>query len=178
VLREQPDKVATIEQIAKMLHQLAKLYQIPNWDGENAVLLAKWILGKYECEPLEVVIDCLVNPPITKDKNWRLTPDTIQEWFAIKLDEQAQKREADYQKEKQRLRELESQVPENNWPDFDKLLAGTWYEEAKNGIDTEKKYQEIKEEYLKSQKKETSALDDFCAPKEPDENFSQQRENI
>lgn len=152
VLREQPDKVATIEQIAKMLHQLAKLYQIPNWDGENAVLLAKWILGKYECEPLEVVIDCLVNPPITKDKNWRLTPDTIQEWFAIKLDEQAQKREADYQKEKQRLKELENQVPANNWPDFDKLLAGTWYEDAKNGIDTEKKYQEVRQEYFQNQK--------------------------
>lgn len=150
ILREQEDKEATIKQIAGMLQQLALLYQIPNWTGENAVLLAKWIINKYEYEPLEVVLDCLVNPPSTGEKNWRLTPDTIQSWFMIRLDEQAQKREAEYQKEKERLRNLESQVPEQNWPDFDKLLKGTWYEDASKGNTFEQKLKEVKEDYFKT----------------------------
>lgn len=166
ILREQENKDATIKDIAKMLHQLAKLYQIPNWDGENAVLLAKWIIGKYECEPLDVVLDCLISPPVTNDKNWRLTPDTIQSWFTIRLDEQAQKREAEYQKEKERLKKLEEQVPEQNWPDFDKLLKGTWYEQASNGNDFEQKLKEVKQEYFKTKeelpKTETSALEEAC----------------
>ncbi|MBX4188236.1 MAG: hypothetical protein KW793_03840 [Candidatus Doudnabacteria bacterium] len=147
-----------------MLHQLATLYQIPNWGATNAVMLAKWIISKYEYEPLEVVLDCLVNPPATDEKNWRLTPDTIQGWFTIRLNEQAEKREKEYQKEKERLRNLESQVPERNWPDFDKLLAGTWFEEAKNGINSEQKFQEVKGDYLKTreQPKETSALEAHC----------------
>ena len=184
VLREQPDKIATIEQIANMLHQLAKLYQIPNWDGENAVLLAKWIIGKYSCEPLEVVLDCLVSPPTTEDKNWRLTPDTIQSWFTIRLDENAQKREREYQIEKERLKSLETQVPERNWPDFDKLLAGTWYEEATKGKNREAEYEKFKEERKKSASlvpKESSSLDDACAKvgdyaeTKPENNGSQDR---
>lgn len=148
VLREQPDKEATIAQIASMLNQLAKLYQIPNFTGENAVLLSKWIISKYAYETLDVVLDCLVNPPSTGEKNWRLTPDTIQEWFAIKLEEQAIKREREYQKEKQRLREIES-TP--NFPDFDKLLEGTWYEQAKREQEfDQEKMKQIKEEWLKN----------------------------
>lgn len=143
-----------------MLHRLAKLYQVPNWDGENAVLLAKWIITKYECEPLDVVLDCLINPPATQEKNWRLTPDTIQAWFAIRLEEQAVKREKEYQREKERLKNLENQVPERNWPDFDKLLAGTWYEDAKNGNSFEKKLKEVKEDYFKNKPKESSALEE------------------
>lgn len=147
VINEQPDKEATIAQIASMLMQLSKLYQVPNFTGENAVLLAKWIIGQYKFEPLDVVLDCLVNPPRTGEKNWRLTPDTIQEWFSIRLEEQAVKREKEYQKEKQRLREQESTPP--NFPDFDKLLAGTWYEQAKRENEySEQKMKEVKQEWL------------------------------
>lgn len=149
VIREQPDKKATIEQIAKMLNQLAKLYQVPNFDGENAVLLAQWIVSEYQYEPLSVVLDCLIKPPSTGEKNWRLTPDTIESWLRIKLEDQAIQREKEYQKEKQKLKDLESQSPAN-WPDFDKLLQGTWFEQAKREENfDEEKYNEIKNKYLK-----------------------------
>jgi len=150
VIKEQPDKKAVIGQISMMLQQLAKLYQIPNWDGENAVLLAKWIVTKYEYEPLEVVLDCLVNPPTTGQTNWRLTPDTIEAWLAIRLDEQAQKREKEYQKEKEKLKNMESEAPPN-WPDFDKLLAGTWYDKAQRN---ESEYEKFKENYLNKKQDE------------------------
>lgn len=95
------------------------------------------------------MIDCLVNPPHTGEKNWRLTPDTIQQWLAIRLEEQAEKREREYQKEKERQRQIES-VPAN-FPDFDKLMAGTWFEEVKNEkAFSEQKMKEIREEWLKS----------------------------
>ncbi len=149
ILREQENKEAAISDIAKMLHRLAKLYQIPNWDGENAVLLAKWIIANYEYEPLDVVLDCLITPPLTSDKNWRLTPDTIQSWFTIRLNENAIKREKEYFKEKERLKLLENNVPERNWPDFDKLLAGTWFEDASKGKNFEQGYEKFKEERLK-----------------------------
>lgn len=150
VIREQPDKQATVGQIAKMLNQLAKLYQVPNFDGENAILLANWIVNEYQYEPLNVVLDCLIKPPSTGEKNWRLTPDTIESWLSIKLEEQAIQREKEYQKEKQKLRELESQQPAN-FPDFDKLLEGTWFEKAKREENfDQKKYEEIKKDYLNS----------------------------
>ena len=152
VIREQPNKVETIAQISSMLNQLAKLYQVPNFDGENAVLLANWIINKYQYEPLSVVLDCLINPPATGEKNWRLTPDTIEQWLTIRLEEQAEKREKEYQKEKQRLRELESTMP-SNFPDFDKLLAGTWFSKAKQEEEfDEQEYKKIKEQFLNSQK--------------------------
>lgn len=147
VIREQPDKLAVTAQIADLLLQLSKLYQVPNFNGENAVLLSKWIIAHYEFEPLEVVMECLENPPPTGEKTWRLNPDTIQQWMRIKLEEQAEKREREYQKEKERQREIEC-VP--NFPDFDKLFAGTWIEQAKNEkAYSEKKMKEIKEEWLK-----------------------------
>ena len=177
ILREQENKEATVAEIAKMLHRLAKLFQIPNWDGENAVLLAKWIIDKYQYEPLDVVLDCLINPPSTSDKNWRLTPDTIQAWFAIRLDEQAVKREKEYQKEKDRLKSLEAVVPEKNWPDFDKLLKGTWFEDAQKGKDKELEYQKIKEDYIKSrtppktEQEEIDALNEMIKESEEKKNL-------
>lgn len=93
VLKEQPDQEITLKEIAKMLQGVALLYQIPNWTPENSVILARWIMNNYPNETMNTVIGCLTNPPSTGEKNWRLTPDTIQEWFAIKLDEIAEKRE-------------------------------------------------------------------------------------
>ena len=146
VIREQPDKTATIAQIADILLQLSKLYQIPNFTGENAVLLSKWIITNYSYEPLETVIDCLINPPHTGDKNWRLTPDTIQQWLTIRLEEQAEKREKEYQKEKAKLKEIEA-VP--NIPNFDELFKGTWYEDVKKQKQFDQEmYEQIKKERL------------------------------
>lgn len=142
--------MGVIEQIGRLLNQLAKLYQIPNWTGENAALLSNWIVNKYEYEPLEVIIGCLANPPKTGEKNWRLTPDTIEQWLTIRLEEQAEKREKEYQKEKQKLKELESSMPPN-FPDFDKLLAGTWFDQARREENfDEEKYKEVKREFLNS----------------------------
>lgn len=152
LIKHQPDRKATVEQIAKMLNQLAKLYQIPNFDGENAVLLSNWIVNNYQYEPLNVVIDCLIKPPSTGENNWRLTPDTIQKWLVIRLEEHVILREKEYQKEKEKQRILESQAPPN-FPDFDKLLAGTWFSQAKREENfDEAKYKEVKKEFLNSQK--------------------------
>lgn len=156
VIREQPDKTATIAQIADILLQLSKLYQIPNFTGENAVLLSKWIIQNYQYEPLEVVLDCLANPPHTGEKNWRLTPDTIQQWLTIRLEEQAEKREKEYQKEKAKLKEIEA-LP--NIPDFDKLFQGTWYEDVKKQKQfDEEQYERIKKERL--ERLQAAKLDD------------------
>jgi hypothetical protein len=148
ILREQPNKVTTLKDLTKRLDRLAVLYQIPNWTVRNGVLLSKWIMDKYQFETLEVIIECLESPPPTGEKNWRLTPDTIESWFALKLEEQVKKREKEYEKEKIRLRELESQIPPNI-PDFNELFKGTWFEKAQRE-ESEKDYQEFKESYLKS----------------------------
>lgn len=170
VLQEQKDKELTIELIANMLKRLAMLYQVPNFMNENAVLLAQWIMQTYLYETLEVVVQCLEKPPATVEKNWRLTPDTIQIWFKIKLDEIAKEREYEYQKEKKRLKEMQAD-PETNWPDFKKLLSGTWYEDAEKGRVKEAEYQKFKEDRAKSEAtkeetivpKVTSSLEDYCS---------------
>lgn len=81
ILREQSDKAITLELISSMLKRLAMLYQIPNFVNENAVLLAQWIMETYKFETLEVIVECLDSPPKTGEKNWRLTPDTIEKWL-------------------------------------------------------------------------------------------------
>lgn len=187
ILREHEDKGQSIEFIAQLLNRVAKLYQIPNWDNTNAVLLAKFIMEKYSCETLEVIVKCLESPPATGERNWRLTPDTIQIWFEFKLDEQRKRWEDDYQKEKKRLKELEAD-PQTNWPDFKKLLSGTWYEDADKERNKNKELQDFKNDYLAKRNKgriteeeltpEPSSLDQFCnktgdyaEPAPPDNNI-------
>lgn len=148
ILREQPNKITTLKDLTKRLDRLAVLYQIPNWTVRNGVLLSKWIMDKYQFETLEVIVECLESPPPTGEKNWRLTPDTIESWFAIKLEEKAVQREKDYEKEKQRLREIENQIPPNI-PNFSELFKGTWFEKAERE-EAEKDYQEFREQYLNS----------------------------
>jgi len=75
------------------LLRLVKLYQIPNFDEMSAVLLAEWIFDNYRFDSFKTVRACLQNPPQTGEKNWRLTPDTIQEWMAIELEKEAAERE-------------------------------------------------------------------------------------
>lgn len=82
VIKEQPTKTA-IEHVCGLLNRLVKLYQIPGFDEITCLLLAEWVIEKYPFETLETVTKCLSNPPRTSEKNWRLTPDTIQEWMEI-----------------------------------------------------------------------------------------------
>lgn len=150
ILREQKDKGITLELIATMLKRLAMLYQIPNFVNENAVLLAQWIMETYKFETLEVIVECLDSPPKTGEKNWRLTPDTIESWFAIKLEEIIKRKERAYELEKIRIKEEESKQPPN-FPDFPTMFrnTGTWYEKAERE-QTEADYKKFREEYLNS----------------------------
>lgn len=150
ILREQSDKAITLELIASMLKRLAMLYQIPNFVNENAVLLAQWIMETYKFETLEVIVECLDSPPKTGEKNWRLTPDTIEKWFEVKLDEIVKRKDKAYQVEKQRLREEESKQPPN-FPDFPTMFknSGTWYEKAERE-ESEADYKKFREDYLNS----------------------------
>lgn len=101
-MAEQPEKKEVIKLLAYSLQRLAKLYQVPNWDENNAVFLAEWIYENYKYDSLDDVMVCLINPPDTGDKNWRLTPDTIREWMAIQLDKVAARREKELELLKQK----------------------------------------------------------------------------
>src|SRR5690242_6503034 len=85
ILKEQDPKEVT-KHIAILLNRLGKLYLIPGFTEENAVILAEWVYDNYKFEELKIVTRCLNNPPTTKDEqgrtetNWRLTPDRIQKW--------------------------------------------------------------------------------------------------
>ena len=105
-----------------LLQRLSKLYQIPNWTEENAVILTEWIHENYKFETLDTIIQVLTNPPNTGQKNWRLTPDTIQEWMAIQLEKEAEEREKEHEKKKLQAKE-EIIFPD---VDFAKVIKGTW----------------------------------------------------
>lgn len=81
-LRLLPEVDAQIE-IKDMLLRIAKLYQIPNFDAEGAVLLAEWVLDEYKHSSFELIKRALNSPPRTGEKSWRLTPETITEWIEV-----------------------------------------------------------------------------------------------
>lgn len=58
-------------------------------------------MDNYKFETLETIKACLRNPPPTKDPNWRLTPDTINAWFEVELEKQAEQLEKEHQKRKE-----------------------------------------------------------------------------
>lgn len=94
VLRELPAeaKVDAQTAICNMLKHMAKLYQIPNWDALNEVLLSDWILETYPTETMETITKALTKPR-TVGKTWRLTPDVITEWMAFEIEQETAKRE-------------------------------------------------------------------------------------
>ena len=100
VIQEQANKPALLAHISSLLLRIAKKYQIPNFDEESALLLAEDTLERYKYDLVEVLVRCLELPPHTGEKNWRLTPDTINEWMAITLEKQAETREREISKEK------------------------------------------------------------------------------
>lgn len=144
IIREQEPKEMK-KLIAMLLQRLAKLYQIPNWTEENAILLTEWIHINYQYEEIDCIVNILTNPPNTGNKNWRLTPDTVQEWMSVELDKQAEKREKDWQNLKQKeLAPPESTDKPINW---EEVFKGSWFEKYQNEI-----YQKDKDwnEYRKS----------------------------
>lgn len=156
ILKEQPDSKEVIKLIAYQLNRLGKLYLIPNFTEEHAVILSEWVYDNYKFDTLDTVIDCLKNPPETydehgnKENNWRLTPDRIQKWMAVKLETVAIQRESEHNKTKQIGVEP---LPKVDYESFKKRLAeGTalkdqraaaWYEDPE--------YQKFKAERMKKQ---------------------------
>lgn len=118
VLAEQ-DRGQTIKLICFLLQRLSKLYQLPNWTDENALILAEWIFDNYKFDSLDDVITCLKNPPATGNKNWRLTPDTIQEWMTITLEKRADTRENEVKKLKESFKEP---LPDIDYEAFKKKI--------------------------------------------------------
>ena len=111
VLREQPNKPILETHIASLLIRIAKMYQIPNFDEESALILAVDTIERFQYDPVDVLVKCLTKPPHTGQKNWRLTPDTISEWMAITLETEADNLEREHRKAKSV--QLEFEVPQD-----------------------------------------------------------------
>lgn len=124
ILKEQDSK-EVIKAIAYLLNRLGKLFLIPGWSEENAVILAEWVFDNYKFEALETVTECLRNPPETydengrKESNWRLTPDRIQKWMEVKLESVAAAREREHQQTKQDFKE---KLPDVDYESFKKRI--------------------------------------------------------
>ena len=120
MLRELPTEVkaSTQSAICDLLNRVAKLYQIPNWDELNAVLLSDWILETYPTATFETIQRALLKPR-TVGKTWRLTPDVITEWMGFEIEQETIKRE----KEIHNAKQAEEQTGEG-WTDqrFEEVL--------------------------------------------------------
>lgn len=151
ILKEQ-DRNEVIKRIAYAVNRLGKLFQVPNWSEENAVILAEWVFDNYKFESLESVEGVLKNPPIGSDNTWRLTPDTIQKWMSVQLEKEAIKREKENEKLKQDFKE---ELPVVDYEKFKMRLAkGEALKEPtaaeKSGF-TDEGYRKFKEERLRKQ---------------------------
>jgi hypothetical protein len=87
--------------------RIAKLYQVPNFDEESALILAVDTIERFQYDPVDVLVKCLTSPPSTGEKNWRLTPDTISEWMSITLEREADRVEKELTKNKSKAIEFE-----------------------------------------------------------------------
>lgn len=91
ILKEQEPVEVSIA-IAALLKRLAKLYQIPNWDSDNEIILTEWIMENYSNETIETITRALTKP-VSKEKTWRLTPDSVGEWMAYEIEKESAERE-------------------------------------------------------------------------------------
>lgn len=151
VLAEQ-DRGQSIKLICYLLQRLSKLYQLNNWTEENAVFLAEWIFDNYKFDSLDDVITCLKNPPHTENKQWRLTPDTIQEWMKIILERRAESREAEIKKMKEAFKEP---LPEVDYDAF-KIKIETEGIPGERKRETDSEYEKFRMEYLAKKQKESA----------------------
>lgn len=149
VLAEQ-DKGQTIKLVAYLLQRLSKLYQLNNWTEDNAVFLAEWIYDNYKFDSLDDIISCLRNPPHTEMKQWRLTPDTINEWMKVILTKRAEQREVENKKLKETFKD---KLEDINYDAFKLKIE-------KEGLPGEKKretneqYEKFKFDYLLKKEQE------------------------
>lgn len=146
ILKEQDSK-EVIKHLALLLNRLGKLYLIPGWTEENAVILAEWVYDNYKFEQLSVVTKCLNNPPRTEENNWRLTPDLIQKWMAVELEKVSMRLEEENKLYKETFKEI---LPEINYDSFKKRIEnGTaLQDENKKGFN-DPEYLKFKEERFK-----------------------------
>ncbi len=117
ILKEQDSK-EVIKHLAHLVNRLGKLYLIPNWSDENAVILAEWIYDNYKWESLEAVQECLKNPPVI-EKTWRLTPDVITAWMEKQLEKETIKREQENNRLKENFKE---ELPGIDYPAYAKRI--------------------------------------------------------
>lgn len=111
ILKEQTDKKEVLKTLVYLLNRIAKLYQIPNFDNENAVLLASWINETYKYDPFDCIESALTNPGPLDSTSYRLTPDVVSEWIAIELDKRATQLESEHKKNKAKT--IEFELPEH-----------------------------------------------------------------
>ena len=112
ILKEQPDSKDVLKKIVYLLKRIAKLYQIPNFDDENAVLLASWINETYKYDPFECIENALTYPGPLDTASYRLTPDVVSEWIAIELDKRSNQLELEHKKNKSK--NIEFALPEHS----------------------------------------------------------------
>ena len=108
IIREQPQVDVALE-IAGLLNRLARLYQIPNWDETNTILLTEWVIEAYPAEEMETIRKALTRP-FSSGKTWRLTPDTLTEWIGAEIEKQAIERER--QAHNFKASEIQKELPE------------------------------------------------------------------
>lgn len=148
ILKEQDSK-EVIKHLALLLNRLGKLYLIPGWTEENAVILAEWVYDNYKFEQLSVVTKCLNNPPHTSENNWRLTPDLIQKWMAIELEKVALKLEEENEQYKQSFKEP---LPNIDYESFKQRIEnGTALQDEKKKGFNDPEYQKFKAERMRTQ---------------------------
>jgi len=111
ILKEQTDKKEVLKNLVYLLNRIAKLYQIPNFDNENSVLLASWIYETYQYDQFDTIENALTNPKPLDNNAFRLTPDIVAQWISIELDNKAMKLEQEHQKNKSKT--IEFTAPEN-----------------------------------------------------------------
>jgi hypothetical protein len=107
ILKEQTDRKEVLKNLVYLLNRIAKLYQIPNFDNENAVLLASWIFETYKYDPFETIEKALTNPkPIEGENQWRLNPDTVSKFINAELEKKAEQLELEHTKTKSKTIEF------------------------------------------------------------------------
>jgi hypothetical protein len=151
VLRAQPDKTAAFTLIALSLDRLVKLYQIPGWSKENSEFLAEWIFDKYECDPLDLILNTLKSPPDIDVTAWRLTPDTVSKWMTIALEKKSRQLEQENALMKPEVKE---ELPGINYESFkSRLVDGCLPDNKEIPWCKKPEYLEYKQKYLEQRKR-------------------------
>lgn len=92
------DPETSIQAISDALLRIGTLYQIPNFNSANALILAEWIAENYKHKTLALILDALKNPTIIYEdgnvtRSWRLTPETVAIWIEKRSTEQEHQRQ-------------------------------------------------------------------------------------